>query len=75
MRRHAGDCTLDRGDITAGPSRPLRELTYHERCLIHALEDEAARFLIVGSWAVGLCGVSVNPFDALLEGTPGRQNE
>lgn len=55
--------TLDRDAVTAGPTRRLRDLTYHERQFINALENEAARFLVVGSWAVCLHGISVNPQD------------
>lgn len=58
-----GTSSLDLACVTAGPSRRLRDLTYHERRFIRALEDEAARFLIVGSWAVGLYGASLNPQD------------
>ena len=41
----------------------MRDLTLHERVFIKALQDEGVQFLIVGSWALALHGVLVNPQD------------
>lgn len=40
----------------------MRAFSYHERQFIKALDDECVRFLM-GSWALALHGVSVNPRD------------
>jgi hypothetical protein len=44
----------------------VRDFTYYERQFIKALDHECVRFLIVGSWASALHGVSVNPRDLVV---------
>jgi hypothetical protein len=41
----------------------MRLLSYHEQRFIGCLQRERVRFLVVGSWALALHGVSVDPDD------------
>jgi len=41
----------------------LGDFTYHERQFLNALDDECVRFLVVGSWALALHGIALEPVD------------
>jgi hypothetical protein len=52
----------------------MRDLNLHEQRFIRALEGEAVRYLVIGSWALRLHGVSIEPhdIDVLIGTDPGN---